>query len=197
MKQTTQPDTLRAMAVGVICMNLLLVIPYDGRSESGQYASNQVTIERVMELALQKVQGEIRKIDLLEKTGKHDWLVEILRPDGKLARIEVDSDTGRVLSVAETAGHHVLGDLHKGKTVYEKLCIMCHGPEGKGDGAFGAQLVPPAANLSSSEIQGKPDHELFSAIKNGVQGSAMQSFKNRLSDQDIRDLLAYVRHFGK
>ncbi len=185
------------IVVGFICLNALLVIPHDGRSDTGQSIGNQVTIDHVIELALQKVQGDIRKIDLQEKDGKNDWLVEILRPDGRIAHVEVDSDTGQVISVTETQAHHMAGDRSKGKMVFEKLCVMCHGTEGRGDGTFGGELVPPAADLSSSKIQGNPDHVLFSAIKNGVQGSAMQGFKERLSDQDIRDVLAYVRDLGK
>ncbi|MFZ1747803.1 MAG: c-type cytochrome [Nitrospirales bacterium] len=185
------------IVAGFVCLNALLVFPHDGRSDTGQPIGNQVTINQVIELALQKVQGDIRKIDLQEKDRKNDWMVEILRPDGRIARVEVDSGTGQIISVTETTAYHMEGDRSKGKMVFEKLCVMCHGAEGRGDGTFGGELVPPAADLSSSKIQGNPDHVLFLAIKNGVKGSAMQGFKGRLSDQDIRDVLAYVRDLGK
>ena len=39
----------------------------------------------------------------------------------------------------------------KGKAIYEKYCMACHGSQGKGDGPAGKMLKPPAANLTSAE----------------------------------------------
>lgn len=88
---------------------------------------------------------------------------------------------------------HVGGDIGKGKVLYQQHCVTCHGPRGQGDGPFGSDLAPPAANLSAPATQAKPDVELLSAIKEGKPGTAMQSFKHQLSDQQAHDVLAFVR----
>lgn len=88
---------------------------------------------------------------------------------------------------------HVKGDIGKGKMLYQQLCVACHGPQGQGDGPFGSNLAPPAANLSAPTTQAKPDEELLSTIKEGKAGTAMQSFKHQLSDQQAYDVLAFVR----
>ncbi len=41
-------------------------------------------------------------------------------------------------------------DLSKGKAIYEKLCLICHGPQGKGDGPTGKVLIPPATAADSA-----------------------------------------------
>ena len=38
----------------------------------------------------------------------------------------------------------------RGKTLYEKYCLACHGPQGRGDGA--TQFDPPVADLTSSDV---------------------------------------------
>lgn len=88
---------------------------------------------------------------------------------------------------------HMKGDIGKGKMLYQRLCVICHVPQGQGDGPFGSNLAPPAAKLNVPATWLKPDAELLSAIKEGKAGTAMQSFKHQLSDQQAHDVLAFVR----
>jgi mono/diheme cytochrome c family protein len=85
----------------------------------------------------------------------------------------------------------------KGKAIYERLCIACHGAQGKGDGPAGEALMPPAADLTSSTVEGKPDAELFHTIQNGRPPTAMPAFKGQLSDQQIHNMVAYIRSLGR
>ena len=89
----------------------------------------------------------------------------------------------------------VSGDPPKGKAVYEKQCLFCHGAQGKGDGSLGKSLVPPPADLSN--IKAKSDEELLKIIQNGHPQTAMPAFKAQLSEQEIQDALAYIRTFGR
>ena len=87
------------------------------------------------------------------------------------------------------------GNLGKGKSVYTRFCMNCHGTKGHGDGPVGQMLIPPAADLTS--LGEKSDKEILSTIRNGRPGTAMPSWKNDLSVQDIADVLSYVRSFGQ
>ena len=85
------------------------------------------------------------------------------------------------------------GDAGKGKLIYAQKCGSCHGKEGKGDGPFGKNLTPPAANLADPAGTGrKTDAELLEKIAKGGKGTAMPAFKS-LSDQERTDVLSYVR----
>jgi mono/diheme cytochrome c family protein len=90
-----------------------------------------------------------------------------------------------------------LGDPGKGMAIYEKNCLGCHGPRGDGDSPIGKQLVPPAADLTSATTKKKPDAELVGIIQNGKPKTAMPPFKPALGEQQIRDVLAYVRSLGR
>ncbi len=89
------------------------------------------------------------------------------------------------------------GDAGKGKPIYEKNCLGCHGPRGDGDSPIGKKLVPPAADLTSATTKKKPDAELVGIIQSGKPKTAMPPFKPALGEQQIRDVLAYVRSLGR
>lgn len=87
------------------------------------------------------------------------------------------------------------GDPAKGNIIYETNCLVCHGERGKGDGPIGAALRPPPADLTGPQARGKPDKDLLIVIRDGR--AAMPAWKNRLHEQDIQHVLAYIRSLGK
>lgn len=91
-----------------------------------------------------------------------------------------------------TAGER---NLARGKKLYEKYCLACHGPQGRGDGA--TQFDPPVADLTSSEVLLKPDSRLLKSIHEGRPNSAMDAWKSAMSEEAIRDVLAYVLTFPR
>ena len=86
-------------------------------------------------------------------------------------------------------------NLHRGKLVYEKYCLACHGSKGRGDGV--TQFDPPVADLTSSEVLMKPDSRLLRSIHDGRTNTAMDAWKTTLSDEAIRDVLAYILTFPR
>lgn len=83
------------------------------------------------------------------------------------------------------------GDPVSGREIYVNTCIRCHGIDGKG--ALGIKLVPPPADLTSSVVQHRLDGTLFRRIHEGKPNTAMGAWKYSLSDEEIWDVLAYVR----
>ena len=86
------------------------------------------------------------------------------------------------------------GDSVSGREIYANTCIRCHGIDGKG--AQGIKLVPPPADLGSSAVQNRLDGSLFKRIHEGKPNTAMGAWKHALSDDEIWDVLAYVRTLG-
>jgi mono/diheme cytochrome c family protein len=88
--------------------------------------------------------------------------------------------------------HAAGGDPLKGKAVYEKNCLICHGSQGKGDGQFGQVTNPPAADFTSAVSKKQTDAQLLATIQNGRPPTAMEGWKGQLSNAEIHDVLAYV-----
>jgi mono/diheme cytochrome c family protein len=87
------------------------------------------------------------------------------------------------------------GDARVGKGLFDKHCVTCHGPRGKGDGLeiVGAEV----ADLTSAATQRKLSMDLLSTIHEGRPGKVMPPWKWRLSEQQTKDVLAYVRTLRK
>jgi len=82
----------------------------------------------------------------------------------------------------------------KGKSIYMEVCKACHGLDGTGSEIM--RLHPPAADLTSAAVQEKLDAGLFKAIHDGRKNTAMGAWKYTLSDEEIHDVIAYVRTLG-
>ena len=80
-----------------------------------------------------------------------------------------------------------------GAATFKSKCALCHGADGTGNTALGKQLQ--AANLGSKEVQKKTDAELRKTVHDG--NGNMPPFGEQLSDDEITQLIKYVRHFGK
>lgn len=75
-----------------------------------------------------------------------------------------------------------------GKQKYEQICAACHKADGTG-------LVPVYPALKGSSVAvGKPISRHIDLILNGVPGSAMQPYKDQLSDDEIAAITTYERN---
>ncbi|MEP6935625.1 MAG: cytochrome c [Nitrospirota bacterium] len=82
-------------------------------------------------------------------------------------------------------------DVLSGRVIYSTTCIRCHGVEGRGNGPM--KFTPPVADLTSPAVQGKLDARLFKSVHDGKSSTAMGAWREVLTDDEIWDVLAYVR----
>lgn len=78
------------------------------------------------------------------------------------------------------------------EATYKGKCAACHGPDGKGQTAAGKTLK--VKDFSSEEVQKMSDADLTDSISKGK--GKMPAYK-ALSPEQVKDLLAYIRAFGK
>jgi mono/diheme cytochrome c family protein len=80
-----------------------------------------------------------------------------------------------------------------GRRIYQRLCVRCHGSQGKGDGGA-AGAVP--SDLSDAQWDyGGSDGEIFSVIHDGTS-TDMEGYAARISDADIWNVVNYIRTFA-
>lgn len=87
------------------------------------------------------------------------------------------------------------GDPTKGKDRYEQYCVVCHGPRGLGDGPMAKATTPPATRLTAPDVRNKTDQDLLAIIADGKSAS-MPAWRGILNDQELLDVMAYVRSLG-
>ena len=81
----------------------------------------------------------------------------------------------------------------EGDKLFGTECGACHGLSGNKATDAGRWMYPRAADLTSSEVQGYSDRELFWIVKNGIRLSGMPAFARVESDEHIWDLVRFVR----
>ena len=85
------------------------------------------------------------------------------------------------------------------KTNWNNNCAQCHGASGKGDTKMGKMLN--AMDLTDAKKQSSfTDAQATTAIKDGVKQNGkttMKAFGGKLSDDEIKALVAYVRTLKK
>ena len=82
-----------------------------------------------------------------------------------------------------------------GRRTYRRMCTLCHGPEGRGDGGGAGGGGVPADLTAAQWRYGGSDGELFSVIHDGTSAD-MQGYAEQLSNTDIWNLVNYIRSLG-
>ena len=88
-----------------------------------------------------------------------------------------------------------------GQRVFARYCAVCHGPDGRGNGPAAPSLIPHPRDFTlglykfKSTPPGMPptDDDLVNIVTNGLQASAMPYFRDILTADEIRSVVAHVR----
>jgi DMSO reductase family type II enzyme heme b subunit len=108
------------------------------------------------------------------------------------------------LLIADTAAAKP-GDAEKGKDIYDKRCGWCHGADGDGAGAAKDLLNPPPRDFTSGNYKIKSssfedmtpnDDDIYRMIRDGMPGTAMPGWGDLLKDQEMWDLVSYLKTFA-
>ena len=91
-------------------------------------------------------------------------------------------------------------DPRKGKEIYDQMCAGCHGFRGDGGEGHRGGFSPHVGTLAHKEyMDGLPDAYLVMIIKKGgaYMGkiATMPAWEKRLSDDQIKSIVAYIRTF--
>lgn len=85
------------------------------------------------------------------------------------------------------------GNPKRGELIYQELCLRCHGEKLDGNGPEAKHLRILPADLQSLSSRVKSDWELLIIISHGVMFTPMHGFRDLLNEQEMRDVLSYIR----
>ena len=84
-----------------------------------------------------------------------------------------------------------------GAATFKKYCSFCHGADAKGDGPLAPKDSHPPNLTDDTWVHGDTDGEIFLVVQNGLgEKSPMKGLKTKLSDQDIWNVINYLRSLG-
>ncbi|MCH8504628.1 MAG: cytochrome c oxidase subunit II [Ectothiorhodospiraceae bacterium] len=119
----------------------------------------------------------------LEQDDYEAWVDEQVNGNGEAEETAevADEDNGEVAEQEDMSMDELMS---VGERVYGNQCLACHQAEGQGMATF------PALAGNDQVIE---DREwVKDVIINGVSGTAMQAFGNRLNDEEIAGVVTYI-----
>ena len=142
---------------------------------------------------------------LLDQLPAHSSRSSLLSQTEQLVALIQDKRPGpEVSALAQQLRWHIIHaynveiapkrppDLGMAAALYQVQCAACHGLQGQGDGAAGANLDPAPSNFHDRpRMDQRSIYSLYSTITLGVQGTAMASFRT-LSEDERWALAFYV-----
>jgi cytochrome c oxidase cbb3-type subunit 3 len=84
-------------------------------------------------------------------------------------------------------------NLKTGQKLYQQHCLKCHGARLDGKGPDAASLRMPPVDFHKYLSRVKSDLELEVTIRQGRKLTDMHEWDTLLTDQQIYDLIAYIR----
>jgi cytochrome c oxidase cbb3-type subunit 3 len=81
----------------------------------------------------------------------------------------------------------------RGAELFQQNCAFCHGADATGKNWIGSFLEPRARDLTADEITQRATERLAFVIRNGLEGTSMPAWKHVLSDEQIDDVISYLK----
>ena len=104
-----------------------------------------------------------------------------------------------VLTVALSAFVVASASAADAKELWDKNCASCHGKDGKGQTKMGQKAG--VKDYTDAKVQeGLKDDAAFKAVKEGMKDKdkeLMKPFAEKLTDDEIKSLIAHIRTFKK
>lgn len=86
--------------------------------------------------------------------------------------------------------------LARGREMYERHCLVCHGEQGRGNGPVGQKFVPQPMELNLDYVQLQPDGQIFYTISHG--SIAMPFYRQAITVDDRWHLVNFIKEvFGE
>jgi mono/diheme cytochrome c family protein len=98
-----------------------------------------------------------------------------------------------ILTSVAIAAEKRPGNVKNGQALYQQHCLRCHGAALDGNGPDAAKLSLRPTNFHKYLSRVKGDLELEVTIRRGRKLTAMHEWDSLLTDEQVYDLVAYVR----
>lgn len=183
--------------------------PLTVRELSSPQVQAELTRERMVS-SLAQGHEAVAPLTMLRSLSKEDidYTVDFVRAaimmpaPGAISGTSAHGGNGGVktLSKAELAGfmqapmpHGLVGNPVRGRKLYMRTCITCHGEKGDGQGPRAYFINPKPKNFGDEESREKFNRpKIFHSVTNGEVGAEMPAWGRVLTNQQIADVSEFV-----
>ncbi len=86
-----------------------------------------------------------------------------------------------------------IDDLASAGKIYSEICIKCHKEDGTGGVTQLEDRKIKAPNFASDRMKKDEDSDWIETIENGEKEDGMPAFKDKLTDEEIKNLVKFIR----
>ena len=197
-----QPDSPAERAQIILHMLDYVGVDYPGAVKDGKVL-NQGEYDEQVEFVVQarsligQLEARPERAALVTDADRLIGLVKDKRPGADVAVLATQLRWAIIKAYGVEVAPKRPPDLAQAGALYAVQCALCHGAEGRGDGAAGKSLDPPPANFHDGERMAQRSvYSLYSTITLGVGGTGMTSFRG-LTDEQRWALAFYVANLGQ
>ena len=125
---------------------------------------------------------------------------------GSIRRSLINALAAGLLAFSFSPATAAPGDEDNGEAIYAKRCLQCHGEDGDGLGPGAERLNPPPRDFTFGLYKIKSsafdddiayDEDIFRMVRDGMPGTAMPGWSDVLSEQEMWDVIAYIKLFAE
>ena len=85
-----------------------------------------------------------------------------------------------------------------GATIFASNCVLCHGPQAKGNGVLAKTFaIPPVDLLTEPHTAKHTAGDFFHWLTHGIPGTGMPAFADKLSEEDRWDVVNFLHAISR
>jgi len=108
-----------------------------------------------------------------------------------------NAGVNRIPEVTPAPESAAVTGLAMGKEIYATNCMICHKDTAKGGKlTLGGKSLNPD-DLTTPQMKAMTDQKLIGYVTNGIEDEGMPAFKGKLTEDEIKSVIAYVRTLQK
>lgn len=119
-------------------------------------------------------------------------LIRLTAPWTEVRALASDLADRLVSELELTALPAAAPDIERGRRFYGRICATCHGEGGRGDGPTSPGMSPPPTAFDASRMDLVSPHQLYGAIRFGIEGTAMPAYEGHLDPERIWDIAFFL-----
>ncbi|MBA3631491.1 MAG: cytochrome c [Acidobacteria bacterium] len=113
--------------------------------------------------------------------------------ENKTANINTINNSNTVIVANNTQPAATIDELASAKNIFMKTCVKCHKEDGTGGVTVFEDTTIKAPNFTSDKMKNEDDAEFIETIENGEKEDGMPAFKGKLSEEEIKNLVKFIR----
>ena len=133
------------------------------------------------------------KVITLSLMAAASFAVGCAGPQTNTSNSNVSSNTANSNQRASTNTAVVNNVTDKGHDLYVKNCAECHKESGEGGEKVVDGKKIKADNLTDDRRKKLTDEKMIKAMVEGIEDEGMPSFKDKLSEAEMREIVRYIR----